>query len=125
MSDTAQPAQGFRSWGLLELMGRTRIAGELSEQTIGGCAFIRVDVPAVGDIAEHTRYFTQQALYGMTLMAEATARKMAAYLQSRPVSLYEMNYAPTQPLLTGEKHAGKGWDDVPQDPDPDDDQRLF
>ena len=92
-------SEGFRSWGLLELMGRTRVAGELSEQTIGGCAFIRVDVPEVGDIAAHTRYFTSQAIYGMTPMDEATARKLARYLESRPVHAYEIR-EPAQPLLT-------------------------
>lgn len=70
----------FRSWGLLELMGRVRVAGELSEQTIGGCAFIRVDVPEVGKIAAHTRYFAPGSLYGMTPMDEATARKLAIYV---------------------------------------------
>lgn len=94
-----QPSETFRSWGLLELMGRTRIAGELSEQTIGGCAFIRVDVPEVGAIAAHTRYFTAQAIYGMTPLAEVTARKMAKYLESRPVSAYEVRDTPTAPLL--------------------------
>lgn len=91
----------FRSWGLLELMGRVRIAGELSEQTIGGCSFIRVDVPQVGDIAPHTRYFAPGSLYGMTPMDEATARKLANYLQSRPVNAYELR-EPSTPLLTGE-----------------------
>lgn len=27
----------FESWGLLELFGHQRLAGKLSEQTIGGC----------------------------------------------------------------------------------------
>lgn len=97
-----QPTEQFKSWGLLELMGRTRIAGELTEQTIGGCAFIRVDVPQVGDIAAHTRYFAPGSLYGMTPLAEATARKLANYLQSTPVNAYEMRDAPAAPLLTSE-----------------------
>jgi hypothetical protein len=31
----------FETWGLLELFGHQRLAGLLSEQTIGGCHFIR------------------------------------------------------------------------------------
>lgn len=111
---TDQPTtEGFRSWGLLELMGRTRIAGELSEQTIGGCAFIRVEVPEVGAIPAHTRYFTAQALYGMTPLAEATARKLANYLQSTPVNAYEMRDAPAGPLLTASASTVDDDDDIP------------
>jgi len=29
----------FEAWGLLELFGHQRLAGRLSEQTIGGCHF--------------------------------------------------------------------------------------
>lgn len=97
MSD--QPSETFRSWGLLELMGHLRVAGELSEQTIGGCSFMRVDVPQVGDIAPHTRYFAPGSIYGMTPMGEATARKLANYLRSTPVNAYELREAPTAPLL--------------------------
>lgn len=44
----------FESWGLLELFGHQRLAGKLSEQTIGGVHFIRIDVPDVGDIKSYT-----------------------------------------------------------------------
>lgn len=80
----------FESWGLLELFGHQRVAGKLSEQTIGGVHFIRIDVPDVGDTKSYTRFFTQGAIYGMTPLDEATARKMAAYLQAVPVSAYEL-----------------------------------
>lgn len=80
----------FESWGLLELFGHQRLAGKLSEQTIGGCNFIRIDVPQIGDTAAYTRFFTQGAIYGMTPMDEATAHKLAAYLRAVPVSPYEL-----------------------------------
>ena len=73
----------FESWGLLELFGHQRLAGKLSEQTIGGCHFIRIDVPEVGETAAYTRFFTQGAIYGMTPMEDETARKLAPG-RSRP-----------------------------------------
>lgn len=106
MSD--QPSEKFDSWGLLELFGHQRLAGKLSEQTIGGCHFIRIDVPKVGDTAAYTRFFTQGAIYGMTPMEETTARKLAAYLRAVPVSPYELRSA--EPARQ-----------IAHDPDPDDD----
>lgn len=87
---TEPTTEKFESWGLLELFGHQRLAGKLSEQTIGGCHFIRIDVPQVGDTAAYTRFFTQGAIYGMTPMEETTARKLATYLRAVPVSAYEI-----------------------------------
>jgi len=83
----------FESWGLLELFGHQRLAGKLSEQTIGGVHFIRIDVPELPDVAPYTRFFTQGAIYGMTPMEESTARKLASYLRATPVSSYELRSA--------------------------------
>lgn len=85
----------FEAWGLLELFGHQRLAGRLSEQTIGGVHFIRVDVPEVKDydgetIAGYTRFFTQGAIYGMTPTDEQVARAMAMRLRARPVQTYEL-----------------------------------
>lgn len=89
--------QKFEAWGLLELFGHQRIAGKLSEETIGGCHFIRIDVPANIPTSErdpgtpaYTRYFTNGAIYSMTPTSEAVARKMADSLRTVPVQAYEM-----------------------------------
>jgi len=104
----------FESWGLLELFGHQRLAGKLSEQTIGGCHFIRIDVPEVGETAAYTRFFTQGAIYGMTPMEEETARKLAAYLRAVPVSPYELrSVEPARQL------AHSTADDNDEDDDPD------
>lgn len=88
----------FEAWGLLELFGHQRLAGRLTEQTIGGCHFIRIDVPAVGDVQEYTRFFTQGAIYGMTITSEDVARQLAASMRARPISPYDL---PQTPALTG------------------------
>lgn len=94
--------QKFEAWGLLELFGHQRIAGKLSEETIGGCHFIRIDVPEIPGFAPrpdatitpgtpaYTRYFTQGAIYSMTPTSEAVARRMAASLRSVPVQAYDI-----------------------------------
>lgn len=47
----------FNSWCLVELFGHNRIVGKVSEATIGGCSFVRVDVPEIGERPAYTRYF--------------------------------------------------------------------
>lgn len=87
----------FDAWGLLELFGHQRLAGRLSEQTIGGCHFIRIDVPAVGEVQEYTRFFTQGAIYGMTMTSEDVARRLAAGLRARPIQAWDMPQTPALP----------------------------
>ncbi len=38
--------EGFAQWVILELMGHRKLAGYLTEQEIGGGAFLRLDIPA-------------------------------------------------------------------------------
>lgn len=89
----SESAEKFESWGLLELFGHQRLAGKLTEQSIGGVHFIRIDVPEVEQTAAYTRLFTQGAIYGMTPMEETTARKLAAYLRAVPVAPFELRAA--------------------------------
>lgn len=88
MSDTT--TEKFESWGLLELFGHQRLAGKLSEQTIGGVHFIRIDVPEMESVAAYTRFFTQGAIYGMTPLAEDVARKLATQMRATPVNVFEL-----------------------------------
>ncbi len=90
-ADESAPEK-FDAWGILELFGHQRIAGRLTEQTIGGCHFIRVDVPALDaggsswerPVPAYTRYFTQGAIYGMTPTSESAALAAARELRARP-----------------------------------------
>lgn len=78
------------TWALVDLMGHQRIAGRVSETTIAGGAFVRVDVPVVGDDPAHTRYFAPNAIYSISPVSEDLARAMAASLRQRPVERYEL-----------------------------------
>lgn len=101
--DDQKEQEKFESWGLLELFGHQRIAGRLTEQTIGGCHFIRIDVPATDGVQEYTRFFTQGAIYSMTITTESVARALAANLRARPVSPYDMPRAPALPDVPEEE----------------------
>ncbi len=93
----SEQQEKFEAWGLLELFGHQRLAGRLTEQTIGGVHFVRIDVPASGDVQEYTRFFTQGAIYGMTITTEEVARKLADGMRARPISAWDLPRPPSLP----------------------------
>lgn len=80
----------FNHWGLLELFGHVRIAGLISEQTVGGSSFIRIDVPATGDLPEFTRLIGPSAIYAINPLDEATARMMVNNIKAQPITAYDL-----------------------------------
>lgn len=80
----------FESWALVELFGHQRIAGKVSEQSIGGCNFVRVDVPATDGEPEFTKLYGNGAIYAITPVAEEIARAAAKSYRVVPVSAYEI-----------------------------------
>ena len=80
-------------WAIIELFGHSRIAGRVTEQTIGGCAFVRVDVPAVGKEQPVTKLFGQGAIYAITFVDQEAATLAAAAIQIRPIDAWELQKA--------------------------------
>lgn len=102
----------FDSWAVVELFGHKQIAGRVTEATIGGCAFLRVDVPEQEAVEEnrarfqyaqpalpaYTRYFGNGAIYALNPCSEAAARAMAIRIRAKPPIQYDPT--PRVPLLT-------------------------
>ena len=83
--------ENFAQWALVELFGHKRVAGRVTEQEVGGCNFVRVDVPNEnGDGWQHTSLYGQGAIYAINFVTEAFARAMAKRLEVAPVYSYEM-----------------------------------
>lgn len=78
----------YEGWGIVELFGHQQIAGMLSEQSIGGTAFLRVDVPELDGTQAFTKFFGGGAIYAITPTDEATARIAVASIQARPVNVW-------------------------------------
>ena len=78
----------FNSWALVELFGRQRISGLVSEQQVAGAGFVRVDVPAVNGIPGYTKLYYPSAIYGITPCGEQEAKRAAEYLHERPIQPY-------------------------------------
>jgi hypothetical protein len=80
----------FKQWALVDLFGHSHIAGLVTEQSIGGCSFLRVDVPAVDDEPAFTKCYGNGAIYAMTFVTEEIARAAAKSYRVVPVSVYEI-----------------------------------
>jgi len=95
----------FEGWAILELMGHRRMAGRLTEQTIGGGAFIRIDVP--GDGAEvATQFYSPSAVYCITPTTEDVARKIAVRARPEPATRWELERPAAETV-----HNFEGFDD--------------
>ena len=77
----------FDQWCILELFGRQVIAGRVTEQVIGGCSFIRIDVPAINGRPAFTRFYGQGAIYAMTPVSEEAAMVALKRFEPEPVSV--------------------------------------
>jgi hypothetical protein len=84
-----QAENGFDQWAIVELFGHQVIAGRVSEQTIAGGDFVRVDVPGVenGSIG-FTRFYGPGAIYSITPVSERAARLAAKRCAPRPITVY-------------------------------------
>lgn len=83
-------AEKFDHWAIVEVMGHQTYAGRVSEQTIGGTSFVRVDVPQTERGPEFTKLFGSGAIYAMTIVSEDVARLRAASLGLKPLSVYDL-----------------------------------
>lgn len=77
----AEPEPTF---AVVELFGHAKIAGKISEVTLAGAQFLRVDVPGILHIPPFCRYYNPAAVYGITPTDEAQATATAARLRLAP-----------------------------------------
>jgi hypothetical protein len=80
------------SWALVELFGRQRIVGRLTEETFGSAVLFRIDVPDLmrGSDLERsgfTRYFGVGAIYSITPIAEELVRSLLPEIDGAPARL--------------------------------------
>ena len=95
-------AETFDQWCIVELFGHSRIAGRVTEQTIGGTAFVRVDVPDTGKNKGFTKFLGSGAIYAMTPVDEQTARIAAeAFNAPPPIKQWDLSHLNLPQLMAG------------------------
>ncbi len=94
MEDQAEPSRPLEMWAIVELMGHQKIAGKVTEQTIGGGAMIRVDVPATAARAPFTKFYGNAAIYCITPVCEHLACRAAEGMQPEALREWELPWLP-------------------------------
>ena len=85
----------FEGWAVLEIMGHNKFAGLVSEQTIAGHGFIRIDVPEVElengtKLPAFTKIFGAGSIYAISPCTEETAKAFVAMYRARAFSEYSI-----------------------------------
>lgn len=80
----------FCQHAIVEVMGHQTYAGLVTEQTIGGASFIRVDVPEVDGRPAFTKLLGASSIYAITPVSEEVARLRARSLGRAPLSVYDL-----------------------------------
>jgi len=107
---------------IVELFGHTRIAGMVSEQTVGGASFVRVDVPAIGEESTFTKLYGANAIYSICPVDEGTMRAAAQSYKAAPVERWRFEHIERLGLTEGGAPISDFEDDFEDDESPDDDE---
>ncbi len=97
MNDEAKTLE----WAIIELMGHVTTAGQISEETKFGKAFLRFDHPGGDGVAGFTQWINPDSLYRVTPTTEQVARVIAAKSFTKPAVLFNLERNLQQQLESG------------------------
>ena len=80
----------FKQWCILQIMGRVKLAGLVSEEIIAGTSFLRIDVPPTTDRPAFTRFFGASVIYSIDPVTEEFARSCAETWKSVPADIWDI-----------------------------------
>ncbi|WP_436716584.1 hypothetical protein U8335_04005 [Roseiconus lacunae] len=84
------PGVGFDEWAIVDVMGHQRYIGKVTEQTVAGKGFVRVDVPAVDDRPGFTKLIGPASVHSISPVDESIARKMCETTRQTPIESYQL-----------------------------------
>ncbi len=113
----------FQIWGIVELFGHSKIAGELTEQNIAGANMLRVDVPETESNPPFTRFLNHAAIYAINPTDKETATFVAKNLNNKPIDSWDIKQFQDKALLLKVKNdsSSDGYEPHPFNIDEDDD----
>ena len=80
----------FDEWAVVDQYGHTRLAGRVTEATIAGGSFIRLDIPGKDGQIAMTKFLGPGSIFEFTLVTEETAKAFAATHIPAPVTRWDL-----------------------------------
>lgn len=83
-------AEKLELFAIVELFGHQKLAGKVTEQSIGASTFIRVDVPETKQQPSFTRLLNPSAIYAINPVVEAVMLLKAEQLNQKPIEAWDI-----------------------------------
>ena len=80
----------FELFAIVELFGHNRMAGKVTEQSIGVATFIRIDVPETKTQPRFSRLVNPSAIYAINPVTEEVATQMAQMIEVQPIESWDI-----------------------------------
>lgn len=74
---------------VVELFGHQKMAGKVTEQSIGPSTFVRIDVPETKHQPAFTRLINPSAIYAINPITEDLVAQMAERIESAPIETWD------------------------------------
>ena len=87
----------FREWAIVELFGHQKCVGLVTEASLAGAKFIRIEVLNKQGTTS-TRFYGASAIYCLSPVTEQIARAMAGQIGSDPVTRMDLERLSRQPV---------------------------
>jgi hypothetical protein len=85
-----QQTEQFDIWAILELMGRQKIAGRVTDRVVAGSGFLNVNVPATSKNPAFTRLISPSSIYAINPVTEEVARAAAEQINEAPIQAWDV-----------------------------------
>ena len=100
---------------MIELFGHQRMAGVVSEQTIGGASFVRVDVPETATQPKFTRLLNPSAIYAINPISQEVMESLAKSMNKKPIDVWDIRDVIAKQKLALEEKPDRDFNDEDED----------
>lgn len=90
----------FSEWCIVEVMGHQQYAGMVTDFTLGGAAFIRVDVPEIDGRPAFSKLLSPGSIFAITPCSKEAAFEACKSFRVRPFATFDL-VAARAPSLPG------------------------
>jgi hypothetical protein len=98
-------------FAIVELFGHQKMAGKVTEQSIGPATFVRVDVPETDAAPSFTRLLNPQAIYAINPVTKEVMEHMAGNFSQKPIESWDIKRMNEKLLALGEQNKTKHQED--------------